>query len=445
MMDAGREGQTPKTLPANMNRTNPFTRSVTVPGAMRVAVVHDFFETFGGAERVTAEIAAAFPDAEVHAILGRRSVAERMGVADRIHTLLPEHPRLLKHYRLLAPLYPGLIRRTRLPAADVVVSSSYAYALAMRTRNDAPQLCYCHSPIRHLWSEPGTYTSHFPGGRLTHMAFSAYAAAGRNADRRAASRVSAFITPSLHSAELIARSYGRGAEVLAPPINCDLFRPSGDPPRGYFLFAGRLVDVYKRASVVIEAFSRMPDRKLVVAGDGPDREWLQSLAGENVEFVGALEDEALVEVMQGCEAAVFPSCDDFGLIPLEVNACGRPVIALRAGGAIHTVDEGISGAYIDEPTADEVLAAVGAYDRTDYDPAAIRRHALRWSASDFRERIRAAATQVVADGSHAPAHSSPSGSGAVGPSQAGDVEGAVASGSAAASARPIWAATAEGS
>lgn len=380
-----------------MKRTDPFTGSVTVPSAVRVAVVHDFYEAFGGAERVTAEIAAAFPDAEIYAILGRRSVAERMGVADRIHTMLPEKSRLLEHYRMLAPMYPGLVRRTRLPAADVVVSSSYAYALAARTTNDAPHLCYCHSPIRHLWSSPGTYTHHFRGGRLTHLAFTGYTAAGRAADRRAASRVRAFLTPSPHSAELIARSYGRQAEVLAPPINCELFRPTLAPPRGYFLFAGRLVDTYKRASVVIDAFSRMPERRLVVAGDGPDRAWLEARAGENVEFVGALGDDALVEVMQGCEAAVFPSCDDFGLIPLEVNACGRPVIALRAGGALHTVAEGVSGTYFEAATVEDVVAAVSDHDRVRYDPIAIRRHALRWSASDFRDRIRNAAVQIAGE------------------------------------------------
>jgi glycosyltransferase involved in cell wall biosynthesis len=363
-----------------------------------VVITHDFYETFGGAERVTAEIAATFPDAPVYAILGRRSVARRMGIEDRVHPLLPEYERLMRHYRFLAPGYPPLVRAAKLPEADLIVSSTYAYAHAFRTPNAAPMLCYCHGPFRHLWSQQEQYASQLPGGAAGRLAFRAYCAGARVFDRIAAASITQFVTQSPFTVELIRRIYGRTSEILAPPVDCDLFRPSGMPPRGYFLFVGRLVEAYKRPSVVVDAFAQMPDKLLLIAGDGPARAELEARATDNVRFLGALRDRELVTAMQSCEAALFPSVDDFGLVPLEVNACGRPVLAYRGGGALHTVHPGVSGDYIELQSADAVVAAVRTFNRDWYDPREIREHALRWSASSFRERLRDHAERVAAGG-----------------------------------------------
>lgn len=362
---------------------------------MRVVITHDFYEAFGGAERVTAEIAAAFPDAPVYAILGRRSVAKRMGIEDRVRPLLPEYERLLRHYRFLAPLYPPLVRAARLPEADLLVASTYAYAHGFRTANRAPILCYCHGPFRHLYSQHDQYAARLPGGVAGKIAFHAYCAGARAFDRRAAASISEFVTQSPFTVELIRRTYARAAAILAPPIDCELFHPTELPPGGYFLFVGRLVEAYKRPSIVVEAFSRMPHKRLLIAGDGPARAELEARATPNVRFLGALGDRELVQTMQRCEAAVFPSVDDFGLVPLEVNACGRPVLAYRGGGALHTVRPGVSGEFIEHQNADAVQAAVSAYNRDWYDPQEIRAHALGWSAGRFRDRLREAAQHIV--------------------------------------------------
>jgi glycosyltransferase involved in cell wall biosynthesis len=362
---------------------------------MRVIVTHDFFETFGGAERVTAEIAAAFPNATVHAILGRRSVAERMGVEDRVFTILPERERLLAGYRMLAPAYPALVRAARLPEADVVIASSYAYAHAFETPNRAPKLCYCHGPFRHLWSQQKAYTAAIPGGRPAQWAFGLYSELARAADRSAARSVAAFLTQSPFTANLIGHAYGRHSGLLPPPIDCDLFRPAQGPPQGYFLFVGRLVEPYKRPSLVIDAFARMPEQRLLVAGDGPELKELRRRATPNVSFLGTLDDAGLVDAMQHCEAALFPSVDDFGLVPLEVNACGRPVLAYRGGGSLYTIRAGVTGAYFHEQTADAVVKAVRGFDPAAYDPAEIRRHALCWDRTEFRKAIRRAAEDLV--------------------------------------------------
>ncbi len=198
---------------------------------MRVVITHDFFETFGGAERVTAELAAAFPEAPVFAILGRSSVAVRMGIANRATTLLPERAKLLRHYRWLAPMYPGLVRLANLPEADVILASSYAYAHGFRTRNRAPVVCYCHGPFRHLWSQQEAYLKGLPGGRAARNGFRAYASMARRVDRAAADSVHTFLTQSPFTAGLIERAYGRQAELLPPPIDCELFQALRRAPR----------------------------------------------------------------------------------------------------------------------------------------------------------------------------------------------------------------------
>jgi glycosyltransferase involved in cell wall biosynthesis len=361
---------------------------------VRVQVTHDFFEAFGGAERVTAEIAAAFPDAEVTAILGRESVAKRMGIDGRVRTLLPSHRPLLAHYRALAPTYPALVRRSQLPAADIVIASSYAYAHGFRTRNNAPVLCYCHSPFRHLWSQPETYARRYRRASVRAL-YNCYVAAARRVDRAMASSVTHFLTQSPFTAKIIRDAYGRDATLLPPPIDCNLFQPAPTPTKGYFLFVGRLVERYKKPSLVIEAFRRMPDQRLLVAGDGPALGWLREAATPNVEFLGCLGDGELATVMQNCEAAIFPSIDDFGLVPLEVNACGRPVIAMRAGGSAYTVQPGVTGEFLREQSAEAIVDAVRAYRGQRYHSETIRGHALRWDRLKFHRAIRLAAEQLV--------------------------------------------------
>jgi glycosyltransferase involved in cell wall biosynthesis len=355
-------------------------------------------EAFGGAERVTAEIAATFPDAPVYTILGRPSVAKRMGIEDRLSTLLPARDQLLQNYRSLAPLYPALVRSARLPDADVVVSSSYAYAHGFESRNRAPKLCYCHGPLRHLWSHSVGYGKTVRGGIPGQLAFGLYRAVGRAADKFAAESVDAYMTQSRFTAAQIREAYDRPAQVLAPPVDCKRFVPSGKPADDYFLFAGRLVEAYKRPSLVVEAFKRMPDRRLLIAGAGPALQSLREQATPNIEFLGHLDDDDLVRAMQGCQAAIFPSVDDYGLVPLEVNACARPVLAFYAGGSLHTVRQGVTGDFFFDQTADAIVDAVERFDPDRYDATRIRDHAMQRSTERFRAELHAAVEQLAAGG-----------------------------------------------
>ena len=352
----------------------------------RAIIVHDFMETYGGAERVTAEMARAFPEAPVVALLGRRSVAERMGIADRFSSILPPRPGLLRHYRLLTPVLGAIADSRRLPSAEVVLSSSYAFAHRLRSRNDAPRVCYCHSPLRFAWSMTESYREERARNAVSRRAFELLAAATRRSDRRSAQPIREYLTQSPFTAEQIERFYGKRAAVIGAPVDCDLFHPSEEEPGDYYLFCGRLIEPYKQVGIAIEAFRRIGTR-LVIAGTGPDHERLAASAPPNVEFVGHVDDDRLVPLMQRCKALVFPSRDDFGLIPVEAMACGRPVIAYAGGGSLYTSAPGVTGELFGEQTADAVEAAVRGFDPGAYDPARIREHAMQWDSGRFRERL----------------------------------------------------------
>jgi glycosyltransferase involved in cell wall biosynthesis len=360
----------------------------------RVVITHDFMETYGGAERVTAEIAAAFPDAPVVALLGRRSVAERMGVADRFHSVVAPRPGVLHHYRLGAPAWGAIAERYPLPDADVVVSSSYAYAHRMRPQRPARAVCYCHSPLRFAWSMTDNYRQLWAPTGPRARAFDLMAAGLRRSDRRAAQSVDAYLTQSAFTADQIQSFYGITAGVIGAPINGSLFRP-GRETADHFLLVSRLVEPYKRVAVALEAFRRMPDRKLIVVGDGPAARYLERLRPPNVLMTGALQDDALIELMQTCQAAIFPSRDDFGLVPVEVMACGRPVLAYADGGALHTVLPEVSGALFAEQTPEAIIGAVEAFEPADYDTDRIRAHALQWDRPQFHARLIDAVEAVL--------------------------------------------------
>jgi glycosyltransferase involved in cell wall biosynthesis len=375
---------------------------------LRIAIVHDFMETYGGAERVTAEIAAALPQARVYAIAGRQSVADRMGVGDRFRSLLRANESVLANYRKLTPAYPAMLDRIELPAADVLVTSSYAFAHRLRTVNGAPHVCYLHSPLRFAWSMTDSYKKVWAGSPVKGAAFEALARRMRESDRRAARRVDRFLTQSPYIADQIARFYGRESEVVGAPVDCSVFRPNGRPPEDFFLFCGRLIEPYKKVSVVLEAFARLRSERIVIAGDGPAAADLRRRATPNVEFVGHVDDAGVVDLMQRAKATIFPSRDDFGLVPVEAMACARPVIAYAGGGALHTVKPGITGMHFPEQTADSLTDALRAFDPGAYEPWAIRLHALQWDRPAFRDRIvhaveRAAPRPLVAGVPVAPA------------------------------------------
>jgi glycosyltransferase involved in cell wall biosynthesis len=250
--------------------------------------------------------------------------------------------------------------------------------------------------LRFAWTMTESYRAEHAPGWLRGKAFDAFASAMRNSDRRAAGRVDRFLTQSPYVGDQISRFYSRPSTVIGAPVDCDLFRPRRGTSEldDYFLFCGRLVEPYKRAEAAIEAFRGLSER-LVVAGDGPALDRLRASAPPNVEFTGFLGDADLVPLMQRCRALIFPSRDDFGLLPLEAMACGRPVLAYVGGGAKHTVIPGVTGEFFDLQTPEAIAQIVRQFDSDKYLPKRIREHSLHWDKASFREKLLAAVDRVA--------------------------------------------------
>ncbi|MGI4828643.1 MAG: glycosyltransferase [Janthinobacterium lividum] len=334
---------------------------------MRVAVVHHWFVTRGGGERVAECIAALFPKAEIFTLLSREEGLPETLRDRKLHTsFLQKLPGARSHHRHLLPLYPEAVQSLDLRGFDLVLTSDSGPVKGVRLSPGAVQICYCHSPMRYLWDGFDSYRAGMTG--LTRAVFSATAGRVRRWDAAAAGRVTHFVANSQYVADRIRRCYGREAEVLHPPI--DLHRAGAVEaiePEDHYLCAGRLVP-YKRTELLIEA-CRTLGRRLRIAGTGPEEAKLRRLVQETgglVDFLGALPTEQLWQEYAHCRALLFAADEDFGMVPLEAQACGRPVIAYGAGGSLETVrgfGPAATGAYFPEQTAKAAAQAIREWEQ----------------------------------------------------------------------------------
>jgi glycosyltransferase involved in cell wall biosynthesis len=361
---------------------------------VRVAIVHHWFVTRGGGERVAECIASLFPEAEIFTLL-----ADAPGIPEglrgrRLHTSFLQRIPLAKNYhRHMMPLYPAATEGLDLRGFDLVISSDSGPVKGVRVNAGAVHICYCHSPMRYLYDGYETYRAQM--GAVTRTAFSAMAGRVRAWDVRAAERVSYFIANSRYVADRIRRCYGRESVVIHPPI--DLDRARIGVPREHYLCAGRLVG-YKRTELMVEACARL-GRKLRIAGTGPEEARLKRLAGAaDISFLGEMTTEALWQEYAECRALLFAADEDFGMVPLEAQACGRPVIAYGAGGSLETVrglDEaadGATGIYFGEQTVESVMDGMLRFEVAEangmFDSAIARRWAEEFATPVFLRKLR---------------------------------------------------------
>ena len=369
---------------------------------MRVAVVHHWFVTRGGGERVAECIAALFPGAELFTLLSREEGLPETLRERVVHTsFLQRIPGATSHHRHFLPLFPEAVESLDLRGFDLVLSSDSGPAKGVRLSPGAVHLCYCHSPMRYLWDGFSTYRAAMGG--LTRVVFSVTAGRVRRWDAAAAGRVTHFFANSRYVADRIRRCYGREAEVLHPPI--DLYRASrleAISPGEQYLCAGRLV-AYKRTELLMEACRRL-GRRLRVAGTGPEEPKLRRLAaatGADVEFLGELPTDRLWEEYARCRALLFAADEDFGMVPLEAQACGRPVIAYGVGGSLETVrgtGPGATGAYFAEQTVEAAEAAIRRWElegERQFRSEDARAWAAGFATPLFLERYRALVLRYV--------------------------------------------------
>ena len=340
---------------------------------MRIAVVHHWFVTRGGGERVAECIAALFPSAEIFTLVSSPAGLPRTLAQRVVHTsFLQKMPLGPTHHRHFLPLYPAATERLELRGFDLVLSSDSGPVKGVRLDPGATHICYCHSPMRYLWDGYESYRASMSG--VTRAVFSAAAPKVRRWDAEAAQRVTWFLANSHYVADRIQRSYGRESEVIHPPIElarAELIRgefPDAEPS-DHYLCAGRLVS-YKRTEILIAACRKL-GRKLRIAGTGPEEARLRREAAGDplIEFLGEISTENLWREFARCRALLFAADEDFGMVPLEVQACGRPVIAYGVGGSLETVrgsgDECLrTGTYFAEQTADSAAEAIQEWERS---------------------------------------------------------------------------------
>jgi glycosyltransferase involved in cell wall biosynthesis len=359
------------------------------PGrAPRVALVHDWLTGMRGGEKVLEVLCELFPDAELFTLLqiaGTTSpVIERMR---RSTSFVQRLPLVARHYRRYLPLFPAAIEQFDLDGFDLVVSSSHCAAKAVVRPGRALHVCYCHTPMRYVWDQHEAYFGPARIGRTGSRLLRPYFAALARWDAAVAGRVDSFIANSQHVARRIRRYYNRDAAVVYPPVDTAFYHPDATEPDGHMLVVSALVP-YKRVDLAIDA-CRQAGRPLRVVGQGPEAANLRRHAGPGVEFLGSVTDEEIRTLYRRSAAVILPGEEDFGIVPLEAQACGCPVVALARGGALETVIDGLTGVLVPEPTVEAMADGVRRIGIERFDAAVLRQHALRFSRPRFAAELRA--------------------------------------------------------
>jgi glycosyltransferase involved in cell wall biosynthesis len=360
---------------------------------MRIAVVHDYLYVFGGAERVLRSILRCFPEADLYALFDVASEEDRrlIGYTRASTSFLQKMPFLQRHHRQYLPLMPLAIEQLDLSSYDLIISSSYAVAKGVLTGPDQLHLAYVHSPMRYAWDLQHQYLSESGmtkgiKGAIARMVLHRM----RVWDSRTGNGVNAYMANSHFIARRIRKIYGREAEVIYPPVDVPpIWRPV--MKQDFFLTASRMVG-YKNMRAIVEAFASLPNEKLIVAGSGPEADRIRAVAGPNVEFVGFAPQSELRDLMAAARAFIFAAEEDFGIVPVEAQAHGTPVLGLGRGGALETiVVDGPSptGLFFDAPTASAIGDAVRQFIQREhqFDSRACHANALRFSEDRFETKF----------------------------------------------------------
>ena len=358
---------------------------------MNVALAHEYFSAHGGAEAVVEVFHGMWPEAPVYTFFYDRRRYGPLEGWRLVTSTLQSFPIGGGRHRLLLPLYPAAARRLRVAdTTDVLLVSTSAFIKGIRVADRTAVVAYCHSPTRYLWDASDEYVrDEVPA--LLQPAMRELLARLRESDLDMSRRVDHWVANSSAVAERIRRYYGRDSEVVHPPVDVDGYvarRERGD----HWLFIGRLSE-YKHADVAVRAFARSR-RRLIVVGEGRERDALERMATDNIAFTGRVDEPTKRELLASARGLVFPADDDFGIVCVEALAAGAPVIALAKGGAPEIVRDGVDGALIAAPDPELLAAAVDRVERTRWDPEALRASARRFDLPRFRDRIAGIVTSA---------------------------------------------------
>lgn len=358
---------------------------------MRIAIVHDWLVTYAGAERVVEQILALFPSADIFSVVDFLPSGEREFLQGKKAktSFVQKLPFAHKKYRGYLPLMPFAIEQLDVSAYDLVISSSHAVAKGIITGPDQLHICYCHSPIRYAWDMQHQYLREaglVKGPKSWVVRWFLHKM--RLWDLRTVNGVDCFISNSDYIGRRIKKVYGRDSTTIYPNVAVEDF-PLVEDKEDIYVTASRLVP-YKKVDLIVRAFSQMPDKKLIVIGDGPQWDKVKAAATSNIELLGYQPFDVLKGYMSRAKAFVFAAEEDFGIIPVEAQACGTPVIAFGKGGACETIIEGETGVFFHEQTEEAICSAVEAFSSTFTPvPKHIRQHAERFSTTVFRQTFQA--------------------------------------------------------
>jgi glycosyltransferase involved in cell wall biosynthesis len=350
---------------------------------MKLALVHDWLNQYGGAERVLEVLHAMHPAVPIYTSIYWRDKMPPDYKTWNIRTAwLDRAPGIHRRHQPYLPLYPLAFQSFDLSQYDVVLSNKSGFCHGIPT-GDALHICYCLAPTRYVWTL-SAYAERESMGRAERLLLKPLVAWLRRWDYAAAQRVTRFIAISAEIQGRIQKYYNRDSIVIHPPVDLQRYRPAASHDN-FYLIASRLVP-YKRIDLAIEAFNRLR-LPLWISGDGRDAERLRSLAGPTVKFLGRVPDKDLPDLMARCKAFVFPGYEDFGITPVEAQAAGRPVVAFGAGGALDTVIDGRTGVLFAAQTIDALVDAVRRLDTVDFDSRPIRDNAARFDVDIFRRKL----------------------------------------------------------
>lgn len=361
---------------------------------MKIAIVHDWLVTDAGAETVLAEMLKLYPTADLYSVVDFMPEKDRHFLQGfKIQTtFIQQLPQAARRYRSYLPLMPWAIERLDLSSYDLILSSSHAVAKGVVSRPGQPHICYCHSPMRYAWDMREEYLREagIDAGMRGWLARYLLERL-RKWDFNNSAGVSQFIANSGFIAERIRLSYGRDSVVVYPPVDTEYFTPGGEKD-DFYLAASRFVP-YKRMNLIVQAFSRMPKKRLVVIGDGPQYETARANAGPNIEFMGYQPRDVMRDYLRRARAFVFAAKEDFGILPVEAQACGTPVIAYGAGGALETVQglgcagvERPTGVFFETQTAEAIIEAVEWFEKNkdQFLVEVCRDNAMHFAPEKFR-------------------------------------------------------------
>ncbi len=352
---------------------------------LKVAIVHDWLVTYGGAERVVKAMLEIFPHADIYTLVYDEEKIGHVFPKGKVNTtFIQKLPKATKLYTKLLPLMPKAFEELDLIGYDIVLSSSSCCAKGVLTSHNTTHIAYIHSPMRYAWDLYYDYRN--KSGYLTKLFMSLFMTKIRQWDVTSSVRIDKVLANSNYISKRIKKYWGRDAEVVYPPVEVGRLESNGKEPEDFYVAFSRFVP-YKRIDLAVKACTEL-GKNLVVIGDGEQREYLKSIAGDTITFTGRLSDEEVKDYLQRCKAMLFSAEEDFGIVPLEVQACGRPVIAYGKGGALETVVEGVTGTFFKEQTTESVKSQILKFEKMIFNTDEIVKHARNFAKERFKKEIK---------------------------------------------------------